>query len=229
VEINSDGEMMKYTGRITIVIVTLVLILVIRVYGVLYLNYSPFKFPFFGMVIILIFWWLGKKYDMVKFHSERDALTKIYNRRYVSHTFPKLSVLMDRKNKKLSLFLIDVDNFKLINDTYGHETGDKVLQHFANIILVNKSENDIVARLAGDEFLIIAPFTDEEGKDIMIKQINKELMKSSEELNINISVSIGTSEYPNDAKTLDVLLDIADQNMYKLKSQKKNNIKNELP
>jgi hypothetical protein len=68
---------MKYTGRITIVIVTLVFIVAIRVYGMLYYNYSPIKLPFFGIIIILIFWWLGKKYDMVKFLSERDVLTKI--------------------------------------------------------------------------------------------------------------------------------------------------------
>jgi hypothetical protein len=71
---------MKYTGRITIVTIAFIFIAVIRVYGVLYLNYSPFNFPFFGMVIILIFWWLGKQYDMVKFLSEKDVLTKVYNR-----------------------------------------------------------------------------------------------------------------------------------------------------
>jgi diguanylate cyclase (GGDEF)-like protein len=212
---------MKYTGRIAIVTVTLVFIIIIRGYGFLYLNYSPIKFPLIGIIIILIFWWLGKQYDMVKFLSDKDALTKIYNRRYVIHTFPKLLALVDRKDEKLSLFLMDIDNFKMINDTYGHETGDKVLQHFSNLLLINTSKSDIVARWAGDEFLIISPFTDEKGQDIMIKRINKELKKSSETLKIDLSVSIGTSEYPNDAKTLDVLLNIADQSMYKLKFQKK--------
>jgi diguanylate cyclase (GGDEF)-like protein len=211
---------MKYTGRITIVTVAFIFIVAARLYGIYYLNYSLFKIPFFGIIIILIFWWLGKQYDTVKFLSEKDFLTKIYNRRYVIHTFPKLSVLVDRKKEKLSLFLIDVDNFKMINDTYGHETGDKALQHLSKLLLLNTSKDDIVARWAGDEFLIIAPFTDEKGKEIIINRINKELKKSSEELNIDISVSIGTSEYPSDAKTLDVLLNIADQNMYKLKSQK---------
>jgi diguanylate cyclase (GGDEF)-like protein len=212
---------MKYTGRITIVTVAFILIAAVRIYGFLYLNYSPITFPFFGIIIILIFWLLGKQYDTVKFLSEKDVLTKLYNRRYVIHAFPKLSVFVDRKNEKLSLFLIDVDNFKMINDTYGHETGDKILQNLSNLLLLNTSKSDIVARWAGDEFLIIAPFTDEKGKDKMIKRINKELKKSSEQLNIDISVTIGTSEYPYDAKTLDALLNTADQNMYKLKSQKR--------
>ena len=213
---------MKYKGRIIVVIVVLVLTLVIRGYAILYYNYPPFKFPLFGLIILLVFWWLGKQYDMVKFLSENDALTKIYNRRYVIHTFPKLSVLMDRKDEKLILFFIDIDNFKMINDNYGHETGDKVLKHLSNLLVITTSKSDIVARIAGDEFIIIAPFTDEKGKNIIINQINKKLRKSSEELDIDISVSIGTSVYPNDAKTLDGLLNIADQNMYKQKSVKKN-------
>jgi diguanylate cyclase (GGDEF)-like protein len=216
---------MKYKGRIFVVTVVLVLILIIRGYGILYYNYPPFKFPFLGLIILLVFWWLGKQYDMVKFLSEKDTVTNIYNRRYVIHTFPKLSVLMDRKNEKLMLFLIDVNNFKMINDNFGHVTGDKVLLHLSNLLLINRSESDIVARFGGDEFIIIAPFADKKDKDITIKQINKELRKSSEELNIDISVSIGTSLYPNDAKTLDGLLNIADKNMYKQKSVKKKNIK----
>ena len=212
---------MKYKGRIIVVIVALVLTLVIRGYAILYYHYPPFKFPFFGLFILLVCWWLGKQYDMVKFLSENDTLTKIYNRRYVIHTFPKLSVLMDRKDKKLILFFIDINNFKRINDNYGHETGDKVLKYLSNLLVMTASKSDIVARFAGDEFIIIAPFTDEKGKDIMINQINKKLKKSSEELNIDLSVSIGTSVYPNDAKTLDGLLNIADQNMYEQKSVKK--------
>ena len=108
---------------------------------------------------------------------------------------------------------------------YGHETGDEVLTHFSNLLVRTTSKSEIVARFAGDEFIIMAPFTDEKGKDIIINQINKELRKLSEELNIDISVSIGTSVYPDDAKTLDGLLRIADQNMYKQKSVIKNMIR----
>lgn len=212
---------MKYKGRIIVVIVVLVLTLLVRGYAILFLNYPPFQFPLFGLSILLVFWWLGKQYDRVKFLSENDPLTKIYNRRYVIQTFPKLSVLMDRKDGKLRVFLIDVNNFKMINDHYGHETGDKVLKHLSSLLVITTRKSDIVARFAGDEFIIIAPFSDEKGEDTIIKQINKELRKSSEELKLDISVSIGTSVYPNDAKTLDGLLNIADQNMYKQKSLKK--------
>ena len=214
---------MKYNGRIIVVVVTLVITLAIRQYGVLYYNYPTYQFPFISLGILLVFWWLGKQYDMVKFLSEIDPLTNIYNRRYLFHTFPKLSVLIDRKDEKLILFFIDINHFKMINDHYGHETGDEVLKQLSNILVRTTSKKDIVARLAGDEFIIMTPFIEEKGRDRIINQINNELIKISDELNMNISVSIGTSVYPNDAKTLDGLLNIADQNMYKQKSLKEIN------
>ena len=169
---------------------------------------------------MLVFWWLGKQYDMVKFLSEIDPLTKIYNRRYIFQKFKKFSVLLDRKNEKLILFFIDINDFKMINDHYGHETGDEVLKHFSNILVRMTSKKDIVARLAGDEFIIMTPFTEEKSRDQIMNRINNELIKISEELNLDITVSIGTSVYPNDAKTLDGLLHIADQKMYKQKPLK---------
>ena len=214
---------MKYTGRIIVVVVALVITLAIRRYGVLYYNYPTYQFPFISLGVLLVFWWLGKQYDMVKYLSEIDPLTNIYNRRYLFHTFPKLSVLIDRKDEKLILFFIDINHFKMINDHYGHETGDEVLKRLSNLLVSTTSKKDIVARLAGDEFIIMTPFIEEKGRDRIMNEINNELIKLSEELNMNISVSIGTSVYPNDAKTLDGLLHIADQHMYKQKHLKDTN------
>lgn len=211
---------MKYNGRISILTINLVLIVLVKLYGFLYYEIPLSRFPYFSILILLICFWLGKQYDLVKFLSEKDSLTKIYNRRYVTHTFPKLSIIIDKRDEKLCLFLIDIDHFKIINDTYGHQMGDRVLQQLSNILLANTRKRDIVARLAGDEFLIIAPFSDISNKEMIINRVNKELRKSSEELNIDIFVSIGTSEYPTDARTLDTLLNTADHNMYKVKSQK---------
>ena len=214
---------MKYTGRIIVVVVALVFTLIIRGYGVLYYNYPTYHFPFISLGVLFVFWWLGKQYDMVKFLSEIDPLTNVYNRRYLFHTFPKFSVRIDRKDEKLILFFIDINHFKMINDHYGHETGDEVLKQLSNILVRTTSKKDIVARLAGDEFIIMTSFIEEKGRDQIMNQINNELIKISEELNMDFSVSIGTAVYPNDAKTLDGLLHIADQNMYKQKSLKEIN------
>jgi diguanylate cyclase (GGDEF)-like protein len=209
----------KYTGRIVITIFVFALIVTARIYGNIYYDYPILKLPLIGILAILICWWLGSQYDKVKFYSEKDILTEIHNRRFVIQKFPGLLVRVDKRNEKLGFFLMDVDNFKKINDTYGHETGDKVLQSISKILLANTTKNEIVARWAGDEFLIISPYSDEKSKDVIIQQINHALMRLSEEINMDVSVSIGTSVYPNDAKTLDALLNTADHEMYEMKSR----------
>lgn len=209
---------MKYTGRIVITTIVLALVATARIYGNIYYNFPVLQLPAIGILAILICWWLGSQYDKVKFYSEKDILTEIHNRRFVIQIFPRLLMKMGKKNEKLTLFLIDVDNFKHINDNYGHEMGDKVLQDISRILLSNTTKKDIVARWAGDEFLIISPCSNEMNRDVIIKQIKNALRKLSEEINMDISVSIGTSMYPNDAKTMDALLNTADRSMYKMKS-----------
>jgi diguanylate cyclase (GGDEF)-like protein len=210
----------KYTGRIVITAIIIVLLLAARLIGYIYYDVPVFVIPYFGAIPVLICWWLGIQYDKVKFYSEKDILTSIHNRRYVLQLFPKLLVRMDNRNEKLVLYLIDVDDFKKINDTYGHEMGDKVLQSISNILLSNTTNKDIVARWAGDEFLIISPSSGEESKDIIIQQINLAMKKLSEEINNAVSVSIGASVYPDDARTLDALLHISDSRMYRMKYEK---------
>ncbi|QJD86004.1 GGDEF domain-containing protein [Cohnella herbarum] len=209
---------MNYTGRILITTIIIALIATARIYGYLYYDYPLFNLPYFGIVSVMICWWLGSQYDKVKFYSEKDILTSVHNRRFVLQTIPKLLVRMDKRNEKLNLFLIDVDDFKKINDTYGHETGDKVLRYLSNILVSNTTKKDIVARWAGDEFLIISPSSVAKSPDAIIKRINDALKKLSEEINIEVSVSIGAAIYPNEAGTLDALLHAADCKMYEMKS-----------
>jgi diguanylate cyclase (GGDEF)-like protein len=214
---------MKYSGRIVIVSLVVILILAIRIYGSLYYNYPPLQFPLIGIFIVFASWLLGTQYDKLSFLSEKDVLTTLYNRRFMLHTFSKLIASVDRKQEKLTLYFIDVDDFKIINDTRGHEIGDQVLQRIANILMLHAEKRDIVVRWAGDEFLILSPFSDDYSKAMMISCIQNELKLSSQEFDIAISVSIGKAVYPNEAQTLDDLLHVADQDMYSLKSDKKDN------
>jgi diguanylate cyclase (GGDEF)-like protein len=209
----------KYTGRIAITTVVFALIVTARIYGNIYYNYPMLKVPSIGILAILICWWLGSQYDKVKFYAEKDILTEINNRRFVIQIFPRLLVKMGKRNENLTLFLIDVDNFKKINDTFGHEMGDKVLQFISRILLSNTTKKDIVARWAGDEFLIISPCSDEKIGVVIIKKIKKALQELSKEINMDVSVAVGTSVYPSDAKTLEALLHTADREMYEMKSR----------
>ncbi|MBP1932554.1 GGDEF domain-containing protein [Ammoniphilus resinae] len=161
------------------------------------------------------------QYDKAKFLAEKDVLTEVYNRRFVYGIFDKMVIKVNANHQKLSLFVVDVNEFKSINDTYGHEVGDEVLLRISNTLLQNTRKVDVVARWGGDEFLIIAPFTDREGTAVIIKRIEKELQELSKQMKADISVSIGTAMYPTDAKTLDDLIKVADKNMYQVKESKK--------
>jgi diguanylate cyclase (GGDEF)-like protein len=162
-------------------------------------------------------WWAGQQYDQIKYLSEKDALTEIFNRRFTLRTFPKLLALMDRKNENLSVLMIDVNNFKRINDTYGHNVGDTVLRDVSNILIKHTRESDLVARWAGDEFLIIAPYTDKHGAAFIMNRIEHALLELSKSKKINISVSIGISIYPDQGKCIEDLVKVADRNMYEKK------------
>jgi diguanylate cyclase (GGDEF)-like protein len=211
---------MKYTGRIGLVTVAIIISLSLRIYAVYHYSFPPYQVPYTGIVILLVFWKLGEQYDKVKFFSEKDVLTKLNNRRFMIHTFPKLITTANRAQKRLILYFIDVDNFKTINDTHGHDFGDQVLQHIAKVLMFHSRKVDMVVRWAGDEFLIFSPFSDELSKETMINNIKNELQLTSNEVNMAISVSIGTATYPNNAQKLDDLIHEADLNMYKHKVHK---------
>lgn len=165
----------------------------------------------------------------LEFYATRDGLTKLYNQR-VFHEFLSNAVHRARRNNGIFAFVvIDLDNFKLINDTYGHKTGDKILQGVAGILSENKRGEDVLARYGGDEFvMILQDATEEEAYGIM-ERIRKKILSFSAEdsfsnKKIHITASIGISMFPESASNEEDLFMLADNMMYKAKSSGKNAI-----
>lgn len=208
---------MKYTGRVTGTIVAVIIFVCIRMYAYIYLNYPLTNPPVLLPVFLLLVWMLGKQYDKVKYYSEVDVLTALFNRRYVYTVFPDIIAQADKKNEEVSICIIDCDKFKVINDSLGHNQGDIVLREIAALLRSIKRKTDIAARWGGDEFLIIAPFTDERAIQKMTSRLKTELKELSCKLHIDLSVSCGCATYPLDAKDMDGLLKIADSRMFKEK------------
>lgn len=206
---------MKYTGRVLSVLVMLLGIVIIRMYASDH-SFAALILPS-GLTLILAFL-LGKQYDKIKFYSERDSLTGLYNRRFAISVFPKMLSSVDSKNQKLSILLLDCDKFKVINDTYGHTQGDQVLAEVAALLMMKIKHGDVAVRWGGDEFLLIAPNTDEAKVKIIIDRLNKELGMVSEKLQIDISVSSGFAVYPTEAQTLEELIQAADTKLYIVKN-----------
>ena len=198
----------------------LIAIIAIKIDAYIYVNYSLSLLPIVGVICLMIAFWAGNKYDNVKFLSEKDSLTGLYNRRFIDKVLPIFLAQMYRKNEKLSIAILDCDNFKIINDTYGHKKGDLVLQEFSALLLTTIRKSDIAARLGGDEFLIIAPYADDKDMEMIIHRFKTGLQELSEKLQIDLSVSSGFALYPRDAQKIDDLIEFADGKMYGFKDKK---------
>lgn len=150
-----------------------------------------------------------------------DSLTTLPNRKLFGEYFNKIA--SQRKNEKLAVLFIDLDNFKTINDTHHHETGDIVLKKVAEILKRNLRKDDMVIRAGGDEFLVlltdITSIMDAESAIEKIIQALK-IPFVIDGKTIDINASIGVSIYPDNGVTLQELTHKADNAMYKAKKQK---------
>ena len=154
---------------------------------------------------------------------KKDTLTECYNRRYGLELLEKRMKLCKRDKTPLLIGYLDIDDFKEINDTYGHQEGDKVLIETVNALNRCIRDIDILYRTGGDEFIIAFHNTTLENKTIIKKRIFEELNSLNEKniLKKNITLSIGFSQYsPNSPKSLDELINTADQSMYLNKKKK---------
>jgi len=213
---------MKYTGRIISLVIVVISSLGLIVYNDIVNSYMDIMYLFVSAFFLFLGWRLGKQYDKVKYLSEKDLMTGSYNRRFIVDRFPKLKSRSDRRVQKLLIFLIDVDDFKLINDHYGHATGDRVLQMIANALKKECGHLDYLIRWGGDEFVCIFPCTEESELNERYLSLRNGFNKLSTRISVNVSASIGHATYPDEGVELNDLIKIADKNMYRDKRCRKN-------
>ncbi|MCU0665664.1 MAG: diguanylate cyclase [Candidatus Omnitrophica bacterium] len=156
-----------------------------------------------------------------------DDLTGFFNRRYLYSYLPVALQEAEGAGYKIWLFMLDVDGFKMINDTYGHLTGDQLLKELSRIIKDNTKAVDKRIRYAGDEFTVILPNVEEQiVKNIaqrLISKISEHRFKEpSSGRDIHITVSVGIAGFPTHAKTHLGLIKLADQALYVAKEKGKN-------
>ncbi|MBV7504502.1 GGDEF domain-containing protein [Bacillus sp. sid0103] len=215
---------MKIKGRLSAFSIVLMINLLYMLYYYSRDSYISW-IEYLGLPILLtLAWWFGKQYDIAKFYSEKDALTGIYNRRCVEAFVSKMESKTKQKKQDFTLLLLDVNDFKVINDLFGHKVGDQYIKNIAHQLEKSIRDKDIVARWGGDEFLIISPGVKRNESLVeMLEEIHKNL-KSISPNELEIGVSIGTACYPSEGKSFDELIKIADKKMYHIKSLKKQNV-----
>lgn len=157
--------------------------------------------------------------------SHTDHLTGVSNSRYFYNMVKMEINRLERTHHPFTVAYIDVDNFKSINDKFGHTEGDKILLTIVNIIKTKIRNTDLLARLGGDEFAIFFPDTDQESTQAIIRKINDNLVREMKEREIKATLSIGVLTCLIPPHGVDQLIKAADNLMYDAKQCGKNSVR----
>jgi diguanylate cyclase (GGDEF)-like protein len=156
-----------------------------------------------------------------KYQASTDGLTQLWNRKSIESKLHKEFDRSQRYRCKMSVILLDVDNFKNINDTYGHAKGDLVLKKIAELLQKTLRKNDIIGRWGGEEFKVICVETDQLAVWDVAEKLRKAISNYNWNLKTPVTISLGTATLKNN-ESIDDLLKRADVNMYKSKRAGRN-------
>jgi diguanylate cyclase (GGDEF)-like protein/PAS domain S-box-containing protein len=170
---------------------------------------------------------IGTLQSQLREQAIRDALTNVFNRRYLEETLERELARAEREGYPLCLIMMDLDHFKVVNDTYGHEAGDVVLKALAETVTRQSRHGDFVCRYGGEEFVLVMPNIGIE----TARQRAGELHQMINSLNIlygvfnlTTTISMGVAAYPEHGKTKEELLRAADRAMYIAKNTGRNRV-----
>ena len=194
----------------------------------------------FGLVVQLLLWlaegrmrreqhrmhnmWQARRAELQDL-AGKDDLTQLQNRRFFYQEIERELELAVRFKRPLSILMMDVDDLKLINDEFGHQVGDIVLRAFGRVMNQQVGEQDITARIGGDEFAVIMPGADRREADKLAwkvwEALSKEPICETEHASIYLGVSIGTGGYPWGGDNLEEIIHWADTKLYANKLERK--------
>ena len=152
-----------------------------------------------------------------------DGLTKLYNRQYLLLKMNEEINRYNRYNATFSILIFDIDDFKHVNDKYGHQKGDRILMDFGSVFRNSKRDLDICARYGGEEFVIVLPHTDIAEAEIIAERY-RSVIENKYKNNIGVTTSIGISNCPKSSNNLEILIKKADEALYRSKETGKNKV-----
>lgn len=156
--------------------------------------------------------------------ANTDSLTGAYNRRYLNEFANDYLKIVKREKIDFSLLIVDLDDFKNINDTYGHEIGDEVLIQFVKIARETIRENDLIIRFGGDEFILLLPNTSINNAKFLASKIINRISEYNMINEIKFFVSVGVSDYQEKDLNIDDIIIRADNSLYEAKRAGKNRV-----
>lgn len=182
---------------------------------------SGVRFAFYLIFIYLLFS-LKKAYEREKRLARFDGLTGVYNRSFFIETLENEIQRAQRYHYPITLAYLDIDHFKRVNDQFGHNTGDRLLQDISNIINNSIRPSDIVARLGGDEFAILLPYTNVQEAQAALNRVYQNLLSLNQGQLSFVGFSMGVVTCLTPPESIDRLIEQADQLMYSVKHTNKN-------
>jgi diguanylate cyclase (GGDEF)-like protein len=155
--------------------------------------------------------------------ANRDALTGLYNRRYLGEALPGLVSMVSRRRERIAVILIDLDHFKAVNDLYGHQMGDRVLEGFADLLRDGFRAHDLCCRYGGEEFCVVMAGTDDiaahERVEELLERLSERVFTSGDKQLTRAGFSAGIVSFVADARIdLDMVFRRADQALYAAKN-----------
>lgn len=173
-----------------------------------------------------------RRIDLLESENITDPLTKIYNRRYMDRRLAEEVARSTRYALDLSVLMLDIDHFKQINDSYGHQTGDIALRSLGSLVKCALRDLDVVARYGGEEFLVICTNTTIDGAALVAERL-RQLVEShpietaddsGASQTIHISISIGAAGLSGSINSKEKLIQAADRALYRAKEQGRNRV-----
>jgi len=165
--------------------------------------------------------------DQLRDSSLRDGLTGLYNRRFLEEFIDKVMRQTLREDGSYTIFMIDIDFFKLVNDTYGHDAGDIVIKGLSNILQTNIRASDLAIRYGGEEFILLLHQATEEGAMEVAKKIRESFNATKFHVGAEViqkTLSIGVSSFPHDDNSIWKVIKYADTALYEAKHTGRNRV-----
>ena len=166
-----------------------------------------------------------RRFEDAHYLAQRDPVTGLLNHRGITGRLDEEFSRCQRSGAEFSVVMMDLDNFKLFNDTYGHAVGDEVLQMVSRVLVKAVRKYDVVGRYGGDEFLALLPDTDADGAVVLVKRVQGAIkegaffLEKQSQNRVPIALSYGIATYPNQGGRLAEVMAVADANLYRSKQK----------